>query len=195
MEEWAVSVNDLKHFAYCEAILLLTHRLGFRETETEYMMYGKEVEKEEFLRQIVHKYKVKKIHRQPALVSRELRLSGVPDAVLETASGELIPLEVKWSEPPPSSKVKRDHFIQLSAYAVLIERTWLERKASVKRGIVYYLRPTPRFFEVRISAEDKAAVLRLLERAILVATGKAEPRPRRTCRDCNYRSFCPFASD
>lgn len=192
MEEWFLTVNDLKHFAYCEAIVYLTHGLGIRESTTEYMKYGEEIEKEQYLQQILKKYKVAKIHRQVALASRQYRLAGTVDAVLETTQGELIPVEIKWAEPPKSSNVKRDHLVQMSAYAVLIEKSWGERKSSVKRGVVYYLRPSPKFFEIRISNEDKRYVLKMSEKALKVATGKVEPKTRLDCTDCNYRAYCPF---
>ena len=53
MGEWALSDNDLKHFAVREAIAYLIHGLGVRKRETEYMAYGAEVEKKEFLQQLL----------------------------------------------------------------------------------------------------------------------------------------------
>ncbi|AKG38428.1 hypothetical protein MA03_02875 [Infirmifilum uzonense] len=193
MEEWTLTVNDLKHFAYCEAIVYITHGIGVRERETEYMAYGGEVEKEEFLQQLLKKYSVARIHRGVTLSSRELQLTGTPDAVLETRMGELIPVEVKWAEPPRASRVKKDHLVQLIAYAILIEKSWPSRKSSVKRGLVYYLRPKPRFIEVYISSEDKKSVIQMVKRAVKVALGEVEPLTRRDCSSCNYRAYCPFA--
>jgi CRISPR-associated protein Cas4 len=192
VEEWLLNVSDLKHFAYCEAIIFLTHRLGIKETPTEYMMFGKEIEKKEYLQQVLQKYKVVKVHRNAELVSKRLRLAGTPDAILETKHGEFIPVEIKWSEPPPRSRVKRDHFIQLIAYSVLIEDACIQRKGSVKRGIVFYLKPQPKFFEVAITYEDKRMLISTLARALEVAKGLAEPKPRRDCTDCNYKAFCPY---
>jgi len=193
-EEWLLTVNDLKHFAYCEAIVYLTHFMGVKEAPTEYMEYGREVEREEHLQQLLRKYRVARVLRGVQLVSRELGLAGSPDFILATRLGELIPVEVKWAEPLPRGGVKRDHVVQLAAYAVLIERTWREARLSVKRGVVLYLRPAPKFFEVSVTAEDKRALLDLLKRALDVARGRAEPRTRARCTGCNYYAYCPFRS-
>jgi CRISPR-associated protein Cas4 len=192
MDDWLLNVNDLKHFAYCEAIVFLTHHLGIKETPTEYMMFGKEIEKEKYLQQIFQKYKVTKIHRNVELVSKRLRLAGTPDAILETKHGEFIPVEIKWSEPPAGTRIKRDHYIQLIAYSVLIEEVFTWRKCSVKRAVVFYLKPQPKFFEVTITYEDKRMLISTLERALRVAKGLAEPKLRKDCTDCNYKAFCPY---
>ncbi|MCC6039762.1 MAG: CRISPR-associated protein Cas4 [Thermofilum sp.] len=193
-EEWLLTVNDLKHFAYCEAIVYLTHFMGVRETPTEYMEYGREVEREEHMQQLLRKYRVARVLKGVQLVSRELRLAGAPDFILVTKLGELIPVEVKWAEPLPRGGVKRDHVVQLAAYALLIERTWSGSRLSVKRGVVLYLKPAPRFFEVPVTVEDKRAVLGMLKRALDVARGRVEPRTRARCTGCNYYSHCPFRS-
>jgi len=193
-EEWLLTVSDLKHFAYCEAIVYLTHRMGVREAPTEYMEYGREVEREEHVQQLLRKYRVARVLKGVQLVSRELRLAGAPDFILATRLGELIPVEVKWAEPAPRGRVKRDHVVQLAAYALLIERTWPGSRLSVKRGVVLYLKPAPRFFEVPVTAEDKRAVLDMLKRALDVARGRAEPRTRARCTGCNYYAHCPFRS-
>ncbi|MEM4501695.1 MAG: CRISPR-associated protein Cas4 [Thermofilaceae archaeon] len=190
--EWFISVSDLKHFAYCEAIVYLTHHVGIRERATEYMEYGKQLEKEESVQQLLKRYKVSRVLRGVQLASKELRLAGSPDFILETKSGELIPVEVKWAEPAPAGRVKRDHFVQLAAYALLIEKLWQGPRPSVKRGVVFYLKPEPKFFEVAITLEDKRGVLEMLKRALEVAAGAREPRTAARCRGCNYAAHCPF---
>lgn len=187
------SVTDIKHFFWCEAIVYITHYLGVRERETEYMAYGKEVEKESVIASIMRAFKGKEIVKAPMLHDPELGLAGAPDFVVTTWAGEAIPVEVKWAEPGRGGRAKRDHVMQLTAYALLIERAWRYRvKASVKRGGIYYLRPEGRIVKVAITYSMKKAIIKALSRMRSIARGEEEPKPAKRCRSCNYAPHCPY---
>jgi len=190
--EWFITVTDLKHFSYCEVIVYLTHFLGIKESETEYMEYGREVEKERFIQQLYPKYKVKQTFKSVALTSKELKLTGVADYVLVTKYDELIPVEVKWSEPLVSGRPKKDHLIQVAAYALLLEKVWAYPRSSVKRGIIYYLKPKGAYVEVAIDYNLKKEVYRMLGKIEDIIKGKKEPKPRMKCGSCNYKQYCPY---
>ncbi|PUA31175.1 MAG: CRISPR-associated protein Cas4 [Zestosphaera tikiterensis] len=190
--EWLITVTDLKHFAYCEVIVYLTHFLGVEESETEYMEYGKEIEKEKFIQQLYPKYKVKEVFRSVALTSKELRLTGVVDYVLITKHNEIIPVEVKWSEPLISGRPKKDHVIQLAAYALLLEKGWTHLRPSVKRGVIYYLKPKGVYVEVAIDYSLKKEIYRTLKKVEDIIKGKKEPKPKAKCGSCNYKPYCPY---
>lgn len=50
--------------------------------------------------------------------------------------------------------------IQLAAYALLIEKSFENRRYSIKRGVLYYLRPEGRLVVVNIDYELKTEVLK-----------------------------------
>ena len=190
--EWLITVTDLKHFAYCEVIVYLTHFLGVKESETEYMEYGKEVEKDKFIHQLYPKYKVKDVFKSVTLTSKELKLTGIVDYVLITKYGELIPVEIKWSEPLVGGKPKKDHVIQLAAYALLLEKEWSYLRPSVKRGIIYYLRPKGVYVEVLLDYALKKEVYKMLKKIKDITKGRKEPKPKTKCGSCNYKPYCPY---
>ena len=194
-EEGCVTVTDVKHYAYCEAIIYVEHVLGLRERATEYMEYGKEIEREKCLGFIAAKLKASSVLRSPFLSSRELGLCGSPDYVVISKNGDLVPVEVKWAEPTESGAAKRDHALQLAAYALLLEKTYAGSRRSVKTGYIYYMRPQGRLVKVNIDYSLKLEVLRALERIREIAEGRREPRPSLgRCPSCNFLSFCPYGS-
>jgi len=196
MEEGFITVTDIKHYAYCEAIIYITHVLGIAESTTEYMEYGSEVERDKSLGSIIAKFKVSEILKKPQLISREIMLCGSPDYIIRTNSGELIPVEIKWSEPSKHGRGKKDHVIQLAAYALLIEKCFRNRKYSVKKGVLYYLRPEGKLVVVNIDYELKAEVLKILRIIKEIINGKREPKTAKSkCPSCNYRNYCPWKKE
>lgn len=189
------TVNDLKHFYWCEAIIYVKYFLGIKETPTEYMLYGSEQEVEKHVAFAIKAVKAVRVLKHQYLRDPQLSLGGTPDYILITGHGEAIPLEVKWSEPSRSGSPKRDHLMQLAAYAILIERCLRnEIKASVKRGLIYYLRPKGRLIRVSITYGMKLNVVKALKKIKEIAEGKREPRSRASrCRSCNYARYCPYA--
>ncbi len=196
MQEGYITATDIKHYAYCEVIVYITHILGVTEPVTEYMEYGSEVERDKSLGPIIARFKVKEVLKKPQLASKELMLCGSPDYILRTKSEELIPVEIKWSEPSRYGKGKKDHVIQLATYALLIEKTLKNRRYSIKRGILYYLRPEGKLIVVNIDYELKAEVLRILRNIREIIEGKRLPKPSRSkCSSCNYRNYCPWRKE
>ncbi|MEM0023815.1 CRISPR-associated protein Cas4 [Thermofilum sp.] len=194
-EEGYITVTDVKHYAYCEAIVYIERFLGLGEQATEYMEYGREIEKEKNLGFIAAKLKASFIIKKPLLCSRELKLCGSPDYVIISKHGELIPVEVKWAEPGRHGAAKRDHALQMAAYALLLERTYPGERYSVKTGYIYYLRPQGRLVRVNIDYSLKLEVLKALERIREIAEGRREPKPSLgKCSSCNFLRACPYSS-
>ncbi|MEM0086424.1 MAG: CRISPR-associated protein Cas4 [Zestosphaera sp.] len=192
-EEGYITVTDIKHYAYCEVIIYVKHVLGIREHVTEYMEFGKEIEKDKNLGFITAKLKAIKTLKSPYMSSRELGLCGTPDYVIVSKSGDLIPIEIKWAEPSKQESAKKDHVLQLAAYALLLEKTYPDTRYSVKRGYIYYLRPQGKLVRVNIDYSLKLEVLRALKRIKEIVEGVREPRPSPSrCPSCNFRHSCPY---
>jgi len=190
------TVTDLKHFYWCEAIIYVKYFLGVREPPTEYMLYGSEQEVEKHVTFTAKAVKAVRIIKHPYLEDPKLSLGGTPDYVLITRHREAIPLEVKWSEPGRGGTPKRDHLMQLAAYALLIEKVMRDEiKGSVKRGLIYYLRPQGKLIKTAITYGMKANIIKALKRMKAIATGQKEPKPRTSkCKSCNYARHCPYTT-
>lgn len=194
-EEDCITVTDIKHFAYCEVIVYIERVLGIREHATDYMEYGKEMEREKSLGIIAAGLRASEVLREPYISSRELKLCGKPDYVIISRNGDLIPVEVKWAEPNERGKAKRDHALQLAAYAILLEKTYRGKRHSVKVGYVYYLKPQGKLVKVNIDYGLKLEVLRALRTIEDIIEGRREPRPSpRKCASCNFSNSCPYGS-
>ena len=63
--------------------------------------------------------------REPLRAAR-YGLRGKPDYLLQTEDDELIPVEVKASDAPPTGKPYDSHVLQLAAYFLLVEETFDE---------------------------------------------------------------------
>ncbi len=190
-EHGYLTATDVKHFTWCEAIIYVKYFLGIQEESTEYMELGREVEKEKVLAPLIPKYKVKEVVREPTLRSERFKVVGTPDYVLITKHRERIPVEIKWAEPLKGGKPKWDHVMQLATYAVIMDEGV---GSSVKRGVLYYLRPEGKLVEVRIDYSLKELAVKTIGRIRRVAEGKEEPRLRSTrrCPSCNYVRYCPY---
>lgn len=186
-----LTATDVKHYAYCPVIVYITHVLGIRETETEYMQMGKQQHDEKMIAPIIAKYKPSRVLRSPFLSCPREYLSGTPDYLLLAKHGYAVAVEVKWAEPARRG-VKRDHKLQLGAYALLAK---CKLGLNVKVGVIYYLRPQPKLYEVPITG----SLIRQVRKAIrdirdMITSGTPPQRPvsSRRCSGCNYRQYCPY---
>jgi len=184
------TAGDVKHYAYCPIIVYITHVLGIRETETEYMAYGREREIETAVVAAIKLVNAVEVRRRINVESKTLGLSGVVDYVLVTRSGELVPLDIKWSEALKSPKT--DHVLQLAAYALMLEESF---GAMVKMGLLYYITSGGgRIFRIFMTSELR----RRLESAVrdmvdIIKRGPVNVRiNKRRCISCNYRPYCPM---
>ncbi len=194
-EEGYITVTDIKHYAYCEVIIYIKYVLGVKEHITDYMEFGREVEKEKNLSFIAARLKASEVLRTPYMSSKELKLCGGPDYIIVSKYGDLVPVEIKWAEPSKHGVAKKDHVFQLAAYAVLIEKTYPGRGCSVKRGYIYYLRPQGKLVKVNIDYNLKLEVLKILKMIREIAEGIKEPKPSLSrCPSCNFLNLCPYGS-
>jgi len=184
------TVTDIKHYAYCPVIIYIKYVVGLSETTTEYMRYGKESHDERKISPAIAKYKPVRVLKNPYLECKKLKLKGSPDYLLLLKTGHGIVMEVKWAEPA-RKRVKRDHRLQLGGYA-LLSRCQLGLR--VGKGVVYYLRPSPRLIEVKITESLLKEVEYVIRDMRRIAVSATPPEPRLSptrCKGCNYVRICP----
>jgi len=186
------TAGDIKNYAYCPVIIYITHTLGIREVETEYMAYGREKEVENTIIAAIKLTNAVEVKRRVNVKSKTLGLSGIVDYVLVTKTGELIPLDIKWSEAPKSPKT--NHVLQLAAYALMLEESL---GAPVKMGLLYYITSKGgRIYRIFITSELK----RRLENTIKDMVNIIKKGPinikinKKKCISCNYKPYCPITS-
>lgn len=88
------------------------------------------------------------------LYSRDLRLAGKPDYLVELPDGTLVPMEVKSGRPP--DQPHEGHLMQLIAYCALVEDEYDERPPY---GLLRY---SDRTFAVDYTAELEDRLIELL---------------------------------
>ena len=184
-----ITVVEVKHYAYCPKIIWFTHVLHLEEPLTEAMRFGSEVHEESFITPLARSLRAKKILRNVGLESRRLRLRGKIDYVLITRFGEYVPVEVKWSEPARGGRPRRDHKLQLAAYALLLEE---ETGRPVKMAAVYYSRAR-RTVVFPLTDHDKEEARRAIKRVHEIIESGEEPdvrAPKSKCINCGFRRYC-----
>lgn len=153
------------------------------------MEYGGELHKESYILPLAAMLKPSSIVKEPDLVSRELRLSGKPDYIFVSKFDEYIPVEVKWAEERPRGVAKRDHKLQMAAYALLVEDRY---GTVVKRGYIYYVR-SGKIVKVHVDSSLKLEVKKVIKRIYDIIRGEEEPRVKvgkSKCKNCGWRGYC-----
>ena len=116
---------------------------------------------------------------------KEIGLHGQIDTVVILSSGEVFPVDIKYSN---FAAVRRNWKKQLVGYAILLEQYFNRR---VDCGVLYF--PAQRkSIKVSISAEDKENFLKDIQRVRDLIKGGAMPRGVRKemCRYCEVAKYC-----
>ncbi len=184
-----LTVTDLKQFSYCPRIPYYQYVLPVRARRTYPMQQGKAVQAAvEALerRRGFRRYGVGEGKRRFGVTLRSARLglSGRLDLLIE-AGATAFPVDFKDSDGP----VRRNHRVQLAAYALLVEEAL---GLGVPSGFIYRV-PAKDVVEVEITPRDRAFVeeaVRVLRHAVLA---EAMPEPtdvRNRCTACEFRNYC-----
>jgi CRISPR-associated exonuclease Cas4 len=187
-EEGFISSTSIKHYAYCPKIIYFENVLHLNERKTESMEYGKEVHDEAIVATLIPKFKALKVFKEVYLESRELKFVAKVDYIVLTKFNEYIPVEVKWSSHE-FGKIKFDHKIQLISISILIEKCY---KTIVKRGVFYYTQEK-KIYTLPILEEDKARVIKMIEKIWKIIKEEKEPeaeQPIAKCRNCGFKAYC-----
>ena len=122
----------------------------------------------------------------PVLVSHRYGLKGKPDALVRTASGDLIPVERKKSRAPRRGPYDGD-LIQATAYCILVEEEFGRTPPFMR------LQYADRYFDEPYTPKRKQWVL---ETCIRLRHARGATDCRRShriaakCRNCGQRQNC-----
>lgn len=184
-----VTVTDLKQWAYCERIPFYRYVLPVRPAPTYKMQRGKEVQGAvEALekRRGFRAYGVAQGERRFAvwLRSEALGLSGKLDLLVVTPDA-CYPVDFKDTE----GGVRRNHRLQLAAYALLAEEAFAR---PAPQGFIYLV-PERRAVAVDLVEADRQQVRDAIAAIRCMIAREETPLPttvRARCRACEYRNYC-----
>ena len=187
--EVELTVTDLKQWAYCPRIPFYRYVLPVEHVGTYKMARGKAVQPAlEALerRRRLREYGLGEGERLfgISLHSEELHLTGKLDLLIVTASA-CFPVDFKDTE----GGVRRNHHVQLAAYALLAEEAF----HKPAREAFVYLVPTDDIVRIPIAPSDCAEVLTALAAIRQMITTEEFPDPtpvRARCTACEYRNYC-----
>jgi CRISPR-associated exonuclease Cas4 len=184
-----IRVNDLKQFAYCPRIVFYQYTMPVERRATFKMEHGKSVEprvedleKRRRLREYGLAEGVRRF--QVSMRSPRLGVSGRVDLLIETPNG-MFPVDFKDTTSP----IRHNHYVQLCAYAMLIEETF-HRPASA--GFIYRV-PRNDVTPVDMTPALKAETLATIEAIRTLIRSERMPDAtaiRGRCTDCEYRNYC-----
>ena len=119
------------------------------------------------------------------LVDDELQLVGKPDYLVQTAEGEIVPVELKSSKAP--SQPREGHIMQLAAYCALVECNYGQRPSH---GIIQYADGA---FAVDYTPELEEELLDIIDAMredLLAADVPRNHENGRLCKPCGVREVC-----
>lgn len=184
-----ITVTDLKQWSYCRRIPFYRHVLPVTAVRTHKMARGKAsqaaVEALERRRRL-REYGMADGERRfdVAVRSPRLGLTGRIDLLVLTATG-CFPVDFKDTE----GGVRRNHKMQLAAYALLAEECF---DVPAPAGFVYLV-PSDDVVRVHISDDDRAAVVSALGELRAMIRTESLPEPtavRARCTACEYQNYC-----
>jgi CRISPR-associated exonuclease Cas4 len=185
----ALTVTDLKQWAYCPRIPFYRYVLPVERPVTYKMERGKAVQAAvEALerRRGFRAYGMKDGERLFGvwLRSERLGLSGKLDLLIRTPAA-CYPVDFKDTE----GGLRRNHRVQLAAYALLVEETF---RRPAPQGFLYLV-PRKEVVAVPIAEPERAAVVQMLAEIRQMISREELPEPtavRARCLTCEYQNYC-----
>lgn len=183
------TVTDLKQYTYCPRVVFYEQCLPHVRPRTYKMDAGKEAhetEQKRAVRRGFSKYEVTHGERifDVSFTVPELHLTGTLDEIVHTDDGALIPVDYKLAK-----RVGKNHRIQLTAYALLIEHS---EGCHISHGFVHLI-PLREAVKVNITESLRQEVSDMLEQMKIMVTSESFPDPTpniRHCLGCEFRRFC-----
>jgi CRISPR-associated exonuclease Cas4 len=188
----AITVWDIVQYHYCPRKVYFLRVMEVPAVVRRKMEYSEEIHEREKRRMEerrdcygFNRGDVEEVIQDLQVESQVLGLRGKLDAVIRLKTGELIPVETKYTDAP----IPQRHYLkQLYAYALLLEE---HTGKPVKRGVIYFSQQRePRLVEITHS--DKEAIKRDIETIVKMVEGESPPRqvsPEK-CRYCEVQRYC-----
>lgn len=182
-------VENIKQFLYCPRIVFFERCLPGIRPRTFAMDAGHEDHIEarrNALRRLMPDREFDGAQRtfDIDIIDPAINLRGRLDEVIVTRQGETIPVEYK-----AARKITPAHRIQVTAYALLLER---QSGKAVSQAYIYLI-PTRKTHLLPITLEDRAVVEQILMSLQTMIAHEHMPEPtaiRARCSVCEFRRFC-----
>ncbi len=185
-----ISVWDVAQYVYCPRKVYFYKTLGLPVISRKKMEYGKEEHEREHRRVKERRFlygvdrdEVKSVHHDLYLEDEEIGLYGQIDTVVELKNGEMLPVEVKYSD---FDQIFENWKKQLLGYGLLLEKRF---GRTVKRGLFYFPKQRTRKI-VEFTVEDKQSILRDVVRIRELVKSERMPRGRDRCGYCEMSRLC-----
>jgi CRISPR-associated protein Cas4 len=183
--KFVVDVWDIAQWYYCPRKVYFLRTLKVPITLKKKMKEGsdehlREVKRLKERKSIFNflRSEVKAIHYKLKLENEKLGLVGQVDLAIELNNGEIIPVEIKYSDYTEKFIGRKK---QLVAYSLLLEEKF---KRTIKEGIIYYPAQNKQV-SVDISYADKKSLIKDLERIRESIRSEKIPRKANSAK-CNY---------
>lgn len=188
----AITVWDIAQYYYCPRKVYFLRVLEVPAGVRRKMEYGDEIHEKEKRRIEERKLcygfdreDVVEIVQDLQVESETIGLRGKLDAVIRLKTGEIIPVETKYTD---FAVTQRHYLKQLYAYALLLEE---HSRLPVTRGVIYFSQQRkPVLTEITYS--DKESVKRDIEAIQRMIREETPPRPvsPEKCRYCEVQRYC-----
>jgi len=187
-----ISAWDISQYYYCKRKLYFLKVLGVPAPAKRKMEHGREVDEAEgrlmARRKTLYGFEreeVAEIVEKLYLFDEELGLEGEVDQTVILKSGEVIPVDVKYTDTPT---VQKHYKKQLTAYAILLDRHF---NTNVRRAIVRFVKQK-KSVHVSITWRDKKALIAELQNIRRLINSESIPKPAspRKCGYCEVRKYC-----
>lgn len=189
-EPWLpLTATDLKQWAYCKRIVYYQHVMPVEFTRTYKMERGRNVEaavEAMEKRRGFRRYGLKRGERRFGawVTSKRLGLTGKLDLLIVTDDA-CYPVDFKDTD----GGVRRNHRIQLVAYALMVE----ESLGRTVPAAFVYLVPSKELIRIEISEDLRQEVISAVGeiRDFVHDERMPEPAPvRARCVGCEFRNYC-----
>jgi len=187
-----VTVFDLIQYFYCPRKVYFLKVAGVPVKVRRKMEYGREVHQAEKRRVTERKTvygldrgEVKQVINRLQAENSEIGLKGQVDTVLELRSGEIVPVEIKYTD---ELRIYRTFRKQLHAYALLLDHHY---HRNITRGIIYFAKQK-RAVKIEITGEEKRSLIRDVEKVRILLSGEEIPRKVASvkCGYCEVKKYC-----
>ncbi len=192
MVEDLLAVSDITQYFYCPRKVYFMKTLGIKIKAKPKMDMGKEEHDKEHRRvkerKTVYGFSeedVAQVIHDLAVEDINLGLYGMVDTTIILKSGEVVPVDVKYSD---AENVRINWKKQLTAYALLLES---RSRTIVKRGFIYF---PSRHKQIKIDIPDEAKTVLKQDIQKIKELINNEKMPNvskgKQCSYCEMKKFC-----